>query len=134
MEKSVFQIKLPLPEEPGSHLLIIRSASGPFGGGGSSTFWVDAVVYDEKIRLYCAVLDRESVVTFPPETTFLVVNRNRIAQLSQEDVFRHNAEEDRELLALKQELYPDSPEESGPRMPESEPFVPVSSPLPGQYL
>ena len=134
MEKSVFQIKLPLPEEPGSKLLILKGPSGPFGGGGSSTFWVDELYYNEASRMHCAALNKNFVVAFSLETMFLLVDRSRISQLSQEDVFRHNAEEDRELLALKRELYPDSPEESGPRMPEAEPLMPVGIPLPGQYL
>ena len=134
MEKSVFQIKLPQPEEPGTKLLIIKGQSGPFGGGGSSTFWVDKLYYNAVYRAYDATLGAKFVVSFPPETMFLLVDRDRISQMSQEEVFRHNAEEDRELLALKRELYPDSPEESGPRMPEAEPLMPVGIPLPGQYL
>ena len=134
MEKSVFQIKLPLPEEPGSKLLILKGQSGPFGGGGSSTFWVDDVYYNEVYRAYFGTLHDHFVVCFPPETVFILVDRGHISQLSQEEVFRHNAEEDRALLALKRELYPDPPEDSGPGVPEAEPRMPVGTPLPGQYL
>ena len=91
MEKSVFQIKLPQPEDPGRRLLIIKGQSGPFGGGGSSTFWVDEVGYNHEDQAYYAYLDDRFVVSFSPETAFMVVSRDRISQLSQEEVFRHNA-------------------------------------------
>ena len=130
-EKTVFSVKTPNDNEPGDYLLIIQRPGGPFGGGSTTTFWVGRLLYDKDHQFYKAINNGDLIAMFSADTSFLLVRRDRIEQLTREAAMRREYAEEQEVTALRKELYPEplSDEDPGSLPPET-PEAPLHI---GQY-
>src|SRR3990167_83376 len=120
-EKTVFSVKTPNDNEPGDYLLIIQRPGGPFGGGSTTTFWVGGLLYDKHHQFYKAINNGDLIAMFSADTSFLLVRRDRIEQLTREAAMRREYDEEQEITALRKELCPEPPAEgeAGPLPPDT---------------
>src|SRR3990167_5860301 len=130
-EKIVFSVKTPNDNEPGGYLLIIQRPGGPFGGGSTTTFWVGGLLYDKDHQFYKAINNGDLIAMFSADTSFLLVRRDRIEQLTREAAMRREYAEEQEVTALRKELYPEPLSDEDPgSLPHETPEAPLHI---GQY-
>ena len=104
MEKPVMRIRTPEDTEPGRYMLILRSG-GPFGGA-STTFIVDNL-YAHFQGGYAAERDGQVVTRFSKDTSWILVDRSHVQQLTREEAARLEQEDEKAREALTRELYPE---------------------------
>ena len=104
MEKPVMRIKTPEDTDPGRYMLILRSG-GPFGGA-STTFVVDSL-YGHVQGGYAAERDGQVVTRFSKDTSWILVDRSHIQQMTREEAARLEQADEKANDALARELYPE---------------------------